>query len=639
MEATMQITPKYHMQSILLLVIVGTSACGGLAHDPKSKSEDSIGIAAAALTNPSAFTEVDYSAGNCDELQRSKIDAAVAILHNQFVVDPQPMIDCIKEAVIPVFVYQEAEGAYSEWIVEKITRTAPPIPVSCETPPGAFIGQAKWDGVHIVIPPSGLSNISVPALAAVIGHEVGHMFGFGESKEGTLEYLVSASMQIQECSTQISNGATPPKPKHWSNDRLSDFPDEVALQTVGDAGGVRAYTLLADRDFRSTCPNRLFAAGITGTTSTDGVNSVQMSCTDTESSSSGVSPLVGDTVGFPFQGGCSAGQVMVGLWGQGGIFVNSIGPVCEPASEVVAGTQTTLSYGTRYGAENVDDPTWKRVCPAGMAVRSLRGHFGVGASGAERKMNSLQVVCQSAANPRSLDIYYSGGWSPNPSPKPWTSSDCPGRGAVDLLTVAWRPEYGVEYLGGWCSIFTGSAGNVQREAHFPALSGVGLNPSGMQSTSYDKCLDGDVLVGLNVNLDITSAFPVRGVQGVCAKASDWAQLSNPNVPTYTLPARGPFDGWWGGEWRCAQSMFVSGFRGQSDLYFGMFDLACRSFGFEPEEEPPPCECVGTGPNGVPVTASCGESACGSDYMTYSCSASGWSWTGQPCDCTCSGTGP
>ena len=59
-----------------------------------------------------------------------------------------------------------------------------------------------------------------------------------------------------------------------------------------------------------------------------------------------------------------------------------------------------------------------------------------------------------------------------------------------------------------------------------------------------------------------------------------------------------------------------------------------------------CECQGTGPGGVPVTVSCGESACGSDYMTYSCSASDWSSTGQSCGsspdsgvCECHGTGP
>jgi hypothetical protein len=43
-----------------------------------------------------------------------------------------------------------------------------------------------------------------------------------------------------------------------------------------------------------------------------------------------------------------------------------------------------------------------------------------------------------------------------------------------------------------------------------------------------------------------------------------------------------------------------------------------------------CQCIGTGPGEAPVTASCGGSACGSDFTTYACSASGWTWTGQAC---------
>jgi hypothetical protein len=58
-----------------------------------------------------------------------------------------------------------------------------------------------------------------------------------------------------------------------------------------------------------------------------------------------------------------------------------------------------------------------------------------------------------------------------------------------------------------------------------------------------------------------------------------------------------------------------------------------------------CRCNGNGPRNVPVTVSCGQSACGSDYQTYACSGSGWTLTGSPCGgldagaCECNGTGP
>jgi hypothetical protein len=57
---------------------------------------------------------------------------------------------------------------------------------------------------------------------------------------------------------------------------------------------------------------------------------------------------------------------------------------------------------------------------------------------------------------------------------------------------------------------------------------------------------------------------------------------------------------------------------------------------------PPCQCTGAGPGNVPLTVGCGESACGSDYNIYACSASGWTSTGQSCAagaCVCNGTGP
>jgi hypothetical protein len=70
------------------------------------------------------------------------------------------------------------------------------------------------------------------------------------------------------------------------------------------------------------------------------------------------------------------------------------------------------------------------------------------------------------------------------------------------------------------------------------------------------------------------------------------------------------------------------------------------------DEGPGCECKGTGPGGVSVVAACGQSACGADFFTYLCGASGWSWTGQACTenddagagsdastCECQGKGP
>jgi hypothetical protein len=53
-----------------------------------------------------------------------------------------------------------------------------------------------------------------------------------------------------------------------------------------------------------------------------------------------------------------------------------------------------------------------------------------------------------------------------------------------------------------------------------------------------------------------------------------------------------------------------------------------------------CSCTGTGPDGGPVTAACGASACGDDDNTYMCTASGFSYESAGCpSCSCTGTGP
>ena len=92
--------------------------------------------------------------------------------------------------------------------------------------------------------------------------------------------------------------------------------------------------------------------------------------------------------------------------------------------------------------------------------------------------------------------------------------------------------------------------------------------------------------------------------------------------------------------------------GQSACGVNNFTYSCSSEGWSATGQPCDvladagvCQCSGTGPGGIPVTVNCGQSACGSNYVTYACSAAGWSSTDQACDtadagsCACTGTGP
>jgi hypothetical protein len=93
--------------------------------------------------------------------------------------------------------------------------------------------------------------------------------------------------------------------------------------------------------------------------------------------------------------------------------------------------------------------------------------------------------------------------------------------------------------------------------------------------------------------------------------------------------------------------------GQSTCGTDFMTYACSASGFSPTGQScapgidaGPCECIGAGPGNVPVTVACGQSTCGTDFMTYACSASGFSPTGQSCapgidtgPCECIGAGP
>jgi hypothetical protein len=589
MQETIPSAAKRRTQPLVVLLAFATSACQSPTDDGRIAPERQAEIATHSLTNQNAFTQADFSSGTCDTvIQQPKILQALAILHDQFVTNPQPILDCLKGAIIPVDSESAPTGQHAEWIMAKMTSTARTIPISCVAPING--AQANWDTTVIHIDPVVVSGYASEDLAGLIGHEAAHMFGFIEmSQVAVIEYSRSIPMQIQTCTAHIARNTNPPE-------RLSDLTEEVALQTIGDHSSAREYTLLADRDYRTICPSLLFASGIAGSYSQDGVQAIQMSCTDAAFVHNDNSPAVGDSVGVSFQAKCGNGQVMVGIQGQAGIMVNSIGPACANVSDVQAGTPYVPVLGPTYGAENGDAPDWKRICPAGMAVRSLRGHFGVAASGTSRKINSIQVVCQSINKPRILQVAYAGGWSPNSSTLPWTSTDCSGRGAVHTLltTVNRIGTAGIRHLNGGCVNFTGYGSGVEQIGSEYFMSGVGspvlgnnpFDPEGTDFESLDYCQQGDVLVGVNVNADrrTSAQNPIRGIQGICAKAREWAEVSSPQAATYNLPYRGPVDGSVSLTWSCPQGMFVSGFRAQGAFgatweqsSLGQFYVTCRSF--------------------------------------------------------------
>jgi len=540
-----------------------------------------MGARADALTNPNAMSQADYSHGSCTTAERTKINEALAVVRTQLVTNPQPMLGCLKEALFQgAFYGQDPDAAHGEAIIDQMTRTAPAIPIKCETPSGASFGVGFWTGTHIQLVPSVLAREPVASVAATLAHELGHMFSLSHSMDFPIERNFGIPYQVGNCSQQISEGRVPPKPLQWTYGLLSEFKDEVALQPVGFRGGVSSFNLTSkDRDFNTVCPNNLFAQGINGHVS-DRVQRIGLYCKNAAGTTTDSSPFVGDWEnGQYYTQACYSGEVMVGLWGQAGLEVNSIGPVCAPVSQVQSGTQSSLYYDSKRGTENGSDPEWKRVCPAGMAVRAVKGHFGVASSGTVRDINTIQVVCQKLASPRPLDMMVTGGLN-SPQAKGYTTEDCAGRGGMTGF-FSITDANGVSRIAGVCSNFSGNGSGIQVTSPgaaylLPGIGGGGLGKPPGNQEAEDWCSSPSVLVGVDVNIKFGSTNHVRGVRGVCANGPDQAALVPSDTPVTLLPARGPSDGFWV-QLRCGNTGLLSGFRAKADWYLHDLYVRCRSF--------------------------------------------------------------
>jgi hypothetical protein len=557
----------------LLSLAIAVIACR--APDPgPGRTPGTAESSSRALTDYAAFTQAQFIDSTCDA-QQSKIRDALAVLHGQMVVDPGPMISCLSEAVFQgPFYGQEPDGHHAEWVVELMTRTAPPIAFSCTTPSGPSFGSAFWAEDHVQLAPGPLATNSVARVAADILHEVGHMFAFDHSIDIPLERDRSIPYQLEQCSQQVSNGANPPKPLLFGEDRLSDFPDEVSLQPVGHRSDVASYTLALDRDFKVLCPGNKFSRGIGGFADFT-VQGLGMLCLNADGSDLQFSNLIFGSGDF-FQQHCFENELMIGLWGQAGMEVNSIGPVCASRADVLAGIQGTFFQDPAHGIQNNVDPFWTRICPPRMAVRALKGHFGVGAS--EQDINSIQVVCQDVTNPRSLSLSVVGGIN-SPSTLAWTTEECAGRGAMNSLSVTWDGS-GVTRLGGFCRNYSGNGAGITKVGFSYPLPGIGGGGVG-QPPGYDDeidwCEGQNIMVGIDVNVKNGVPHVIRGVRGVCANAQDWAAPASASSPTITLPARGPVDGDNWVSFRCANTELLHGLRIRAEWWVDQIFLLCRSF--------------------------------------------------------------
>jgi hypothetical protein len=189
--------------------------------------------------------------------------------------------------------------------------------------------------------------------------------------------------------------------------------------------------------------------------------------------------------------------------------------------------------------------------------------------------------------------------------------------------------------------------NFAVEAYDPegtALTFLWVSAVGVLSNQVDEAGSSQVVwtAPATANATFTVSVIVSNANGASVQ-SDFTVVSGPEFPAD------------GGVCECAGTgpgaVPVTVPCGQSACGSDYLTYSCSASGWSApglscgEPDGGVCECAGTGPGAVPVTVPCGQSACGSDYLTYSCSASGWSAPGQSCGgpdggvCECAGTGP
>jgi hypothetical protein len=183
-----------------------------------------------------------------------------------------------------------------------------------------------------------------------------------------------------------------------------------------------------------------------------------------------------------------------------------------------------------------------------MAVKGLKGRWN-------GTVNTLEVNCQSYAEPRTIEYSAPAGFGSIPFPARRASELAAGRSVVTHLVVEGNSS-GVQRVAGVQALIV----NNQVPGGPPlALNSFGLIKGHGQlfgsSAPLDPCPTGAAVVGLHVLTAWGNPGELHALGAVCAPVNDWV---NGNQSTTTrLPARGIMNGQ-PGESLCPARSFLVG---------------------------------------------------------------------------------
>jgi hypothetical protein len=275
---------------------------------------------------------------------------------------------------------------------------------------------------------------------------------------------------------------------------------------------------------------------------------------------------------------CPSGQIMVGAYGFSDAQLGSIGPLCADLGTVRNGSSVSPPDENmpRVGADASMGLHWRRQCPTGMAVRSVRSRSG------QSYVSRIELVCQQISMQEPIVLNpWRGPEVANPGHGRLLER-CPGRQAVSALFAIYDSSHIIRVRGECRRIFgSGSSARLDGviDQIVPAHGGNGRQAGGEGvGTPYGaaSCPEGYLLIGLNTQID---PWKVGGIAGVCADIRRWGNASiSENSTLWELTPWGIAGGSWT-EYRCNRGEYLVGWWiGDWNGLTGIQGI-CRPFSF------------------------------------------------------------
>lgn len=477
---------------------------------------------------------ITYPDKSCSDAERAILDQA-APLAVQY-LNSDALIKCFRSHGLSA-----TDGDSPELALLKMKENLPTRAV-CENLDGALAATGETYKIsfdHGFL----LNGATVEKVAAVIIHESAHFYGYGHgdpaypswTSGGISEPDFSMPGQIGHCAESYTAGSY-----------IASGVDGAVVDSQGYSvfelknGSTLAQAgRVADSFNRDQCDSGRFATGLK-VRSASWIDALALECRNADGDGiRTTTPLRGGTGGTVAEDMCATGELMIGVNGSSSNYVRTLQAVCASASNLAAGTADAGRKLTMRGS--ADGPSFKRICPAGQAVKGIRINSGT-------YVDSLTLECQkvtTTAVPASATLGFLGSTQSSAA----SYESCP-YGSV-LTQINGRSASELNRLVGQCR-------QVKDWGDYVTLTGsediVVAGHGGWGGDAFiDSCPNGEALIGL----EIRSAGRIDRVRGICASAEAWSTSYAAVTRTY-LSAHGGTGGESPRVLECPREHFLTG---------------------------------------------------------------------------------